>query len=273
MRKGSSPEVANNQDWPEESPDQAIVDPPFGQYIEQPLTFDLSDAQREVLEKLGEWDMDGKTSVIGRQLGEALGVSPQKISYHTGQLEERGLIATQPDGRRKEIDLTEVMSGRRNLHVEAIGEDKQAISRIARDLSNLGLEIEDEALVQADHHHPYQPFGPESPLAPKSTNLTNLRELAGDSKVVDLTVSASGDASGKSISELSEEGLLEDDFLIVAIERGEDVLMPNGETRIQEGDHVTVLSSQGDTENLTQLFTGPEDRSVPLNQESQRHEL
>lgn len=91
--------------------------------------------------------------------------------------------------------------------------------------------------------------------------------------MVDLTVSASGDASGKSISELSEEGLLEDDFLIVAIERGEDVLMPNGETRIQEGDHVTVLSSQGDTENLTQLFTGPEDRSVPLNQESQRHEL
>lgn len=140
MRKGSSPEVANNQDWPEESPDQVIVDPPFGQHIEQPLTFDLSDAQREVLEKLGEWDMDGKTSVIGRQLGEALGVSPQKISYHTGQLEERGLIATQPDGRRKEIDLTEVMSGRRNLHVEAIGEDKQAISRIAKTYRTWGLK-------------------------------------------------------------------------------------------------------------------------------------
>jgi len=74
----------------------------------QPLTFDLSDAQREVLEQLGERDKEGETGIIGRQLGDALGVSPQKISYHTGQLEERGLIETHPQGRRKEIEPTDV---------------------------------------------------------------------------------------------------------------------------------------------------------------------
>ncbi|WP_340099418.1 DUF6293 family protein [Salinibaculum salinum] len=74
----------------------------------QPLTFDLSDAQREVLEQLGDWDNEGRTGIIGRQLGDALGVSSQKISYHTGQLEERGLIETHPQGRRKEIELTDV---------------------------------------------------------------------------------------------------------------------------------------------------------------------
>lgn len=74
----------------------------------QPLTFDLSDAQRGVLEQLGEWDNEGKRGVIGRELGDALGVSAQKVSYHIGKLEEKGLIETHPQGRRKEIELSDV---------------------------------------------------------------------------------------------------------------------------------------------------------------------
>jgi CRISPR locus-related DNA-binding protein len=74
----------------------------------QPLTFDLSDSQREVLEQLGKWDHNGKTGVIGREIGEALGISAQKVSYHVGKLAEKGLLETHPDGRRKEITLTDV---------------------------------------------------------------------------------------------------------------------------------------------------------------------
>lgn len=154
------------------------------------------------------------------------------------------------------IHVREVMSGRRNLHVEAVGEDKVEITRIARDLSNLGIEIEDEALVQRDYHHPYQPFGPESALSPTVSNLTNLRELAGDAKVVDVTVSGSSDATGRSIRELSDQGRLAEDLLIVAIERGDEVITPNGATEIQAGDLVTVLSPHGDADALTELFTG-----------------
>lgn len=158
------------------------------------------------------------------------------------------------------IHVREVMSGRQNLHVEAVGEDKQEITRIGRDLSNLGLEIEDEALVQRDYHHPYQPFGPESALSPTVSNLMNLRELAGDARVVDVTVAESAAASGLKIRELSEEGLLEDGLLIVAIERGDSVIMPNGETEIRAGDVVTVLSQNGEADDLTDLFSGREGR-------------
>lgn len=154
------------------------------------------------------------------------------------------------------IHVREVMSGRRNLHVEAIGEDKREITRIGRDLSNMGLVIEDEALVQRDYHHPYQPFGPKSALSLTVSNLMNLRELAGEAKVVDLTVAESAEASGRKIRDLSDEGLLKDGLLIVAIERGDEVITPNGETEVRAGDLVTVLSQRGEAEDFTELFTG-----------------
>jgi DNA-binding Lrp family transcriptional regulator len=171
------------------------------------------------------------------------------------------------------IQVRELMSGRRNLHIEAVGEDKAEITRIARDLSNLGLEIEDEALVQRDYHHPYEPFGPESALSPSLSNLTNLRELAGDAKVIDVTVSESAPANGYRIGELSEEGLLEEGLLIVAIERGEEVIMPNGETQLREGDLVTVLTQHGEAENLAELFTGQDEAEDAPSAKSRNHEM
>lgn len=154
------------------------------------------------------------------------------------------------------IQVRELMSGRRNLHVEVVGQDKAEITRIARDLSNLGLEIADEALVQRDYFNPYQPFGPESSSSSAVSNLTNLHELAGDAKIVDVTVAESAAANGRSIRELAEIGLLESGLLIVAIERGEEIIMPNGETEIKTGDVLTVLSQRGETETITGPFTG-----------------
>lgn len=217
-----------------------------------------------------------------------LDVSAATIRNRIKQLEERGVIQgyhanidyEQTDGRltylficntdtaQREyfvqkvltipgvIHVREVMSGRRNLHIEAVGEDKAEITRIARDLSNLGIEIESEALVQRDYHTPYQPFGPDSTTAGATSNLTNLHELAGDAQVVDVTVAEDARANGKRIETLSNEGLLRGDLLIVAIERGDEVLMPNGETTIHEGDLVTVLSQRGEAEDVTELFTG-----------------
>ncbi len=89
----------------DESIDELVVSLPAPR---QPLTFDLSEPQREVLEQLGEWDVNGREGVIGREIGEILGESAQNISYHVGQLEEKGLVETHPTGRRKEIVLTDV---------------------------------------------------------------------------------------------------------------------------------------------------------------------
>jgi len=171
------------------------------------------------------------------------------------------------------INVREVMSGRRNLHIEAIGEDKQDIARISQTLSSLDIEIEDEGLVQREYHRPYQPFGPEATPPALANNLTNLQELAGNAKVVGVTVSRSAAAYGQTISELAEEGLLRDSLLIIAIERGDEVLMPNGETSIQEGDLVTVLSQHGDTEDLVELFTGSATQRTELIEDPINHEV
>ncbi len=89
----------------DESVDELIISLPAPK---QPLTFDLSESQRAVLEQLGGWDAQGKKGVIGREIGDELGVSAQNISYHIGKLENKGLVETQPDGRRKEIYLADV---------------------------------------------------------------------------------------------------------------------------------------------------------------------
>lgn len=223
-------------------------------------------------------------------ISQSLDVSAATIRNRINQLEERGVIEgyhaninyertggklsylfiCNTDTPHREIfakkalqipgvvHVREVMSGRQNLHIEAVGEDKQEITRIGRDLSNLGLEIEDEALVQRDYYHPYQPFGPDSALSPTVSNLMNLRELAGDAKVVDVTVSETASASGLKIRDLSDEGLLENGQLIVAIERDDEVIMPNGESEIRAGDIVTVLSQHGEADDLTKLFSGQE---------------
>ncbi|MFB6104269.1 MAG: TrkA C-terminal domain-containing protein [Halobacteriaceae archaeon] len=154
------------------------------------------------------------------------------------------------------IHVRELMSGRRHLHVEVVGENKAEISRIARELSTLGIDIEDEAMVQSEYHHPYEPWGPTESMHATGRDVTNLRELAGGAKVLDVTVAEDAPAAGQTIRALSEAGDLREDLLIVAVERGEETITPNGQTRIEPGDLISVFSQDGDTESLVQLFTG-----------------
>lgn len=74
----------------------------------QPLTFEIEGLQREVLVTLGERDESGSTGVIMREIGDALGESAQKISYHVDQLVDKGLVETQQEGRTKQVSVTDV---------------------------------------------------------------------------------------------------------------------------------------------------------------------
>lgn len=74
----------------------------------QPLTFEIEGLQRDVLVTLGKWDEQGRRGVIMREIGEELGESAQKISYHVNQLETRGLVEKRSAGRSKNIYLTDV---------------------------------------------------------------------------------------------------------------------------------------------------------------------
>ncbi len=61
------------------------------------------------------------------------------------------------------VDLREMMTGRRNVHVEVVATSTTDVARIADDLHALGLEIESSELVKRRRMQPFNhfEFGPE----------------------------------------------------------------------------------------------------------------
>lgn len=138
------------------------------------------------------------------------------------------------------ITVRELLSGSENLVVTVVGSDTDDVNQIASDLSDLGLEIEDESVLEGEYHAPYNSFGPEN--VPKSPSLTDFMSLAGDAEVVEFTVSEGAEIAGETIERAVSEGLLDEEMLVVGIERDGDVLTPRGETVIRTGDVVSLFS-------------------------------
>ena len=154
------------------------------------------------------------------------------------------------------INVRELMTGRRNLHVLAVGEAIDDLRRIARTISSLGIEIEDEDLVQTDSYHPYSPYGPRPTEARKT--LDDFTSLAGGSEVVEVTVGGGAPIVGRQLAVASQRGLLDGDTLVVAIERDQQVLTPHGETQIAAGDLVTLFSRNGIADETLSAFRSRE---------------
>ncbi|MFD1598801.1 Lrp/AsnC family transcriptional regulator [Halobellus rarus] len=138
------------------------------------------------------------------------------------------------------ISVRELMAGSENLAITVVGADTSDINQVAGELSDLGLEINDESVVEGDYHTPYSPFGPED--LPKGPSLTDFMSLAGDAEVVEFTVSEGAEIAERTIEQAVDEGLLADEMLVVGVERDGDVLTPKGETVIQTGDIVSLFS-------------------------------
>ncbi len=150
------------------------------------------------------------------------------------------------------INVRELMTGEEDLVIKAIGRDTDDISRIGIALENLGIEIEDEDLLQKERHHPYHPFGPgESGMEP----LINLRGIVGNAEVADLTVKEGTPVESKTIKEINELEFLSEDIIIVAIERGDEVITPRGDTEIKAGDIVTLFSPDEISSSVIDTFT------------------
>jgi DNA-binding Lrp family transcriptional regulator len=205
-------------------------------------------------------------------VAEEMGVTPATIRNRIEQLEERGILrgyladidydsvegyvtyqfqctADIPDRPRLaqsalEIPgvttVRELMAGSGNLVITVVGADTDDVNQIAGKLADLGLDIEDESVIEGEYHTPYQPFGPEN--LPKRPSMTDFMSLAGEAEVVEFTVSEGADVAGLTIEEAVEQGLLSEDMLVVGIERDGDVLTPRGETVIRTGDVVSLFS-------------------------------
>ena len=227
--------------------------------------------------------MEDARSISAPMIADEVGVSPATIRNRIGQLEDAGVIEgyhanvdfERGDGRLRNlylcnapvedrerlaqqvrlvpgvINVRELMTGRRNLHVLAVGTDTQDLRRIAREIATLGIDIEDEDLVQTEHFQPYQPFGPDDEM-PKP--ISDYISLTGGAEVVEVSVGSNAPIEGLSLERAAREGVLDDDILVVAIERDDAVLTPRGETVVQADDLLTVLSREGVTETALEAF-------------------
>jgi DNA-binding Lrp family transcriptional regulator len=141
------------------------------------------------------------------------------------------------------VTVRELMTGHGNLRITAVGENMRELSQIARELADLGIEIVDEDLLQREYVCPYHPFGPEE--GQMEPSIADVMPLSGDAEVVTLTVPADAPIAEKTLQEANQDGLIDDDVLIVSIEREETVLTPRGDTRITPNDLVTVFARSG----------------------------
>ena len=158
----------------------------------------------------------------------------------TAAIPDRKRLAQSALEIRGVLTARELMAGSSNLVLTAVGAGTDEITRIAHELSDLGLEIDDESVIEDEYHAPYAPFGPET--VPRGPSLTDIMSLAGDAEVVEFTVSEGAETANTTIERAVSEGLLADDVLVVGIERDGDVLTPKGETVIRPGDVVSLFS-------------------------------
>ena len=151
------------------------------------------------------------------------------------------------------VNVRELMTGQGSLHVTVVGSDTSDLTHVGRALSEIGVDIVDEGLLQREYFTPYQPFGPEEGFAEQS--MADFMSLAGNAEVVSLTVSVDAPVAGRTLREANDDGLIGADVLVVAIERENEILTPKGDTVIQADDLATVFSRDGVSDELLALFT------------------
>lgn len=149
-------------------------------------TVDIDDLDRCILHSLQE-DVRG---VSATTIAERVDVSARTVRNRIDRLEESGVIkgsrldvdyesvgyqlhtmvvCTAPIADRERlareaadipgvVNVREIMTGDQNLLVEVIGTDGDDLSRITGDLSELGLQINDEDIIRNEYDSPFHEF-------------------------------------------------------------------------------------------------------------------
>jgi hypothetical protein len=84
----------------------------------------------------------------------------------TAGISEREGLVTRAPGTNGVVSVQEIMSGRRNVHVQAVAPSNEGFTQIARALDELGLEVLDEVLVRDEYSQPsarFEAFREEQP--------------------------------------------------------------------------------------------------------------
>lgn len=150
-------------------------------------SFELDDVDRGILHLLQEDARNNSASNIA----EEVGVAPNTVRNRLEQLESAGVIqgytphidyeragyhlhvkficsvpvsdrnafADDVLGIEGVVRVVEILSGRDNLVIEAIGENSDDLTAIASQLESIGVEINGEQFVKSSHVQPFDHFG------------------------------------------------------------------------------------------------------------------
>ncbi|WP_254525080.1 Lrp/AsnC family transcriptional regulator [Natrinema caseinilyticum] len=126
-----------------------------------------------------------------REMADRIGVSASTVRNRIEQLEAEGIISgyhpvvdydkaglqlhvlficTAPNPRREQlavaardvsgvVTIQEVLNGKENVQVEAVGTETDDIARISDELCDLGLEIVNSKILKSSHKQPFDHFG------------------------------------------------------------------------------------------------------------------
>jgi len=156
------------------------------------------------------------------------------------------------------VNIREIMTGHTDLRITAIGHDTDEISQIARAITDLGIDIEEEDLVRREHVSPYRKF--DSDGAQQGPAITDFLSLAGDAELLEITVEEGADIAGKTLEEANANELLDEDVLVITIERDDVIVTPRGKTTVKAGDAVTLLLRGDADAEFGTTFGGAGDR-------------
>ncbi|UPM45137.1 TrkA C-terminal domain-containing protein [Halocatena salina] len=173
---------------------------------------------------------------------------------------EREALAQKARTIPEVINVRTLMTGRRNLHIVAVGEHTKDLQRVSRTLSQLGIEIEDEDLVEDEFFSPYTSFGPDDDQRTHEPN--DFISLTGQANIMQLTVRSEAPITGHTLEEASNRNILDENTLIISIERDDRELTPHGDTVVQSDDIVTILTQQHGDETVFDVFQGSDLETV-----------
>jgi DNA-binding Lrp family transcriptional regulator len=148
---------------------------------------ELDDTDRAILYML-QRDARGITT---REMAERVGMSASTVRNRIERMESEGVVrgyhpivdydnaglqlhvfficsAPNPDRERLATDarevagvvaVYEVLNGKDNIQVEAVGRDTDDMARINDELSDIGLEVINSKVIKSAHLQPYDHFG------------------------------------------------------------------------------------------------------------------
>lgn len=93
--------------------------------------------------------------------------------------------------------------------------------------------------------------------------IVDFMRIGDEAEVFEIVVTEDAPIAGKNLQEADQSELLDDELLVVAIEREENdhPVTPRGETTIKPGDLLTVYSGKGADPEITNIFGHYEDRT------------